>query len=217
MFIGHYAVGFGLKKAAPRTSLGILLLAPLLLDLLWPVFLLLGWESARIEPGNTAFTPLAFTAYPWSHSLAMAAAWGLALAALYVVRTRRWVVGGWLVLGVLSHWVLDAISHRPDVPLAPGAATLVGLGLWNSVPATVLVEITLFGAGLWLYLSTTRPRDRVGKYGLWSLVLVLLFMYAGAATGSPPPSVKTLALIDLGAWTFPLWAAWVDRHRETES
>ena len=85
MFIGHFAVGLALKRAAPRTSLGILVAAPQLLDLLWPWFLLLGWEHVRIEPGNTAFTPLAFDSYPISHSLLMAVVW----AGVFVLLTRR--------------------------------------------------------------------------------------------------------------------------------
>ena len=119
MFIGHFAVALAAKKAAPKTSLGTLILAAQLPDLLWPIFLLLGVEHARISPGATAVTPLDFTSYPLSHSLLADIGWGLLLAGLYLL-TRRNLRGGFLLaLLVLSHWLLDALSHRPDLPLWP--------------------------------------------------------------------------------------------------
>jgi hypothetical protein len=81
MFVGHLAVAFGVKSMTPRIPLGWLVAASFGLDLLWPVFLLVGIENVRIDPGNTALTPLAFDNYPWSHSLAMVLVWaGLAAA-----------------------------------------------------------------------------------------------------------------------------------------
>ena len=140
MFIGHVAVGLASKRLAPGTSLGLLVAAPLAVDLLWPVFVLAGWEQVRVAPGDTAVTPLEFISYPWSHSLLMAVVWSVLAASAYWL-WRRYRAGA-LVLGagVLSHWVLDAISHRPDLPLYPGSSIKIGLGLWNSVPATIAVE-----------------------------------------------------------------------------
>ncbi len=213
MFIGHFAVGFASKRMAPRASLGVLIAAPLLLDLLWPIFLLLGWESVRIDPGNTAFTPLVFDSYPISHSLVTSIGWALLFALSYwsLTRDRRaaWVIG----LGVASHWVLDFVTHRPDMPVAPGGAARLGLGLWNSVPATIVVEGLMFAAGVWIYRATTLARDRIGHYGFVSLVALLIVLYADAAQGSPPPSVQVLKTVSLGIWMFPFLAAWVDRHR----
>ena len=77
MYIGHFAVAFAAKRVAPKASLGVLLAAAMFIDLIWPVFLLLGWERVRIDPGNTAFTPLDFVSYPYSHSLAMTLLWAL--------------------------------------------------------------------------------------------------------------------------------------------
>lgn len=212
MFIGHFAVGFAAKRIAPRTNLGLLLAAPLALDLLWPLFLLAGWERVRIDPGNTAFTPLAFDSYPWSHSLVMSIVWGALLAGLSWWRTadRR----GALVLAaaVVSHWVCDWITHRPDMPLWPGHSPLLGLGLWNSIPATIVVESVLFVAGVKLYTGVTRARDRTGVWSLWSLVVLLGVLYAATAN-SPPPAVSALAVMGLVAWLFPLWGWWIDRHR----
>ena len=215
MFIGHAALGFASRRAAPRPSLAWLLAAPWLLDLLWPVFLLLGIEKVEIAPGDTAFTPLHFTSYPWSHSLLMALVWSVLFAAAYRARTRdtrgAWVIGAL----VTSHWVLDAIAHRADMPLAPGLGAKVGLGLWNSVPATFAVEGALFAMGLAIYLRATRAKDRRGAIGLWALVVFVVGIYASSSIGPPPPTTTAIAWVTVvfGAVIVP-WAAWIDRHRE---
>jgi membrane-bound metal-dependent hydrolase YbcI (DUF457 family) len=213
MFIGHFAVGFAAKRVAPRVSLGALIAAPLLLDLLWPIFLLTGLESVRIDPGNTAFTPLDLHDYPYTHSLVGAVGWSLLAAALFwaVTRYRR---GAWVIAaGVFSHWVLDLVTHRPDMPLYPGSATLVGLGLWNSRTATIVVEVAMFVAAVWLYARTTQPRNRRGAVTLWSLVALLLVFYAGNAFGPPPPNERMIAIAALAAWIFVPWTWWIDRNR----
>lgn len=213
MFIGHFAVGFALKRVAPRTSLGVLMAAPQFLDLLWPWFLLLGWEHVRIDPGNTAFTPLAFDSYPISHSLVMAIVWGVAFGGLYLLRTHNRIAAIWIAAAVVSHWVLDWITHRPDLPILPGDSTKVGLGLWNSVPATLIVESAMFAAGVWVYARATRARDGIGRVTFWIYVAVLALIYAGNVLGPPPPDTHSLAILALGVWLFPPWAAWFDRHR----
>jgi membrane-bound metal-dependent hydrolase YbcI (DUF457 family) len=137
MFIGHFAVGLASKQVAPTASLGVLIAAPLLLDLMWPFLLLADWEKVRIDVGNTAFTPLEFISYPYSHSLAMAIVWA-ALVGLGYWTVTRYPTGAMMIgLGVVSHWVFDAVTHRPDLPLFPGGSTRVGLGLWNSVSGTL--------------------------------------------------------------------------------
>ncbi|MHB8419076.1 MAG: metal-dependent hydrolase [Myxococcales bacterium] len=213
MFIGHFAVGFAGKRFAPRTSLGFLLAAPLLLDLLWPLFLLAGWESVRVDPGNTRFTPLDLHDYPYTHSLAGAVVWSLAFAALYFAFRRDFRVAALLALGVFSHWILDFLTHRPDMPLWPGSATTVGLGLWNSVAGTLAVEISMFVAGVWIYAAATRPKDRTGTLAFWGLVAFLAILYVAIAVGPPPPSPRAIAIGQLFSWLFVLWAVWLDRHR----
>lgn len=213
MFIGHAAVALAAKKLAPEASLGVLLAAATWLDLAWPVLLLLGLETVRIDPGNTAFTPLDFVSYPWTHSLVMALAWSVlfALALSPWVRTRR----ARLVLAALvfSHWLLDFVVHRPDLPLAPGDSPKLGLGLWNSVPATLLVEGLLAIAGAWAYQRATQARDATGRYALWSLLVFLLAIWLSALVSPPPPSERAVAWVGIAAWLLPLWAAWADRHR----
>ena len=169
MFIGHFGMGFGAKAAARRASLGTLFLSAQFLDLLWPSLLLLGVEQVRISPGITAVTPLDFVHYPVSHGLLAVVLWATLLAVVYQL-VRRYSTGAVVVwFLVVSHWVLDFITHRPDLPLYPGSR-LVGLDLWASMPATVVVESLLFGIGLWLY-ARERPSPWTGsagsRYGVW--------------------------------------------------
>ena len=214
MFLGHFAVGFAAKRAAPESSLGPLLAAPLLPDLLWPIFLSIGWERVRIDPGNTAFTPLAFVSYPISHSLLATLGWAVGFALAYFALTRYLTGAVVIALGVVSHWILDAVSHRPDMPLYPGGETLVGLGLWNSVSGTVIVEGLMFTGGVWAYATATRPRDRTGRYAFWSLVGFLAVLYVGNVMGPAPPDSRALVIVGLCAWLLPFWAWWADRHRD---
>jgi hypothetical protein len=213
MFIGHFAVGFVGKRVAPRTSLAVLIAAPLLLDMLWPVFLLLGWERVRIDPGNTRFTPLDFTYYPWSHSLLMSVAWATIFALIYhlVTRYRPGTLIVWM--GVVSHWVLDWISHRPDMPLYPGGPRF-GLGLWNSVAGTLVVELSMFAAGVWLYARATRAKDRIGRYAFIGYVALLLLIYIGDRFSGPPPGAAAIAWTGIAAMLILIpWAWWFDHHR----
>jgi membrane-bound metal-dependent hydrolase YbcI (DUF457 family) len=212
MFIGHYAVGFAAKRAAPGASLGVLIAAAGLADLLFPVFTLAGWEQVRIEPGATAVAPFAFI-YPLSHSLLTGVGWAVLFAALYWVWTRYMAGAVTIALAVVSHWLLDLVTHRPDLPLYPGGTTLAGLGLWNSVAGTVAVEGLLFVAGVWVYAAMTRPRDRTGRYAFWSFVALLVVLYAASLLGPSPPSMTAMAVVGLLAWLFVFWAAWFDRHR----
>ena len=212
MFIGHFALGFAAKRAAPRLSLAVLFAAAQLADLMWPFLLAAGIEQVRIEPGITAFTPLDFVSYPYSHSLLFLAIWGVlfGLICAGVARDRRMV--GLIAALVVSHWVLDWITHRPDMPLYPGSEKL-GLGLWNSVPGTIAVELTMFAAGVWAYVRATRPRDRVGRRGFAAFVGFLLATYA-VSLGPPPPSVTVLVVSAVvGAGILLFWAWWFDRHR----
>jgi hypothetical protein len=214
MFVGHFGLGFGAKKTAPVVSLGTLFLACQFADLLWPTLVLLGVERVEIEPGATAMTPLNFVSYPYSHSLVALCLWGAAAGTAYAfIRRGRRAAVLTLVLLVVSHWVLDVVTHRPDLPLTPHGPERLGLGLWFSIPATLAVELVLFGAGLALYLRTTAPRDRIGSIGLWSLVAFLLIVYFASSFGPPPPSATVVAWSAQAMWLLVLWGYWVDNHR----
>ena len=213
MFIGHNAVGFASKRLTPRVSLGWLMAAPILLDLLWPIFLLTGIEHVRIHPGDTRLTPLDFYDYPWTHSLAMSLAWSVAFALLYYAISRYGRGALILGLGVLSHWVFDFFVHRPDLPLWPGGPK-VGLGLWNHPMAEMAIEAGLFAIGILLYRDTTRPLDRTGSVGMWAFIIFLAAIFVLNAGGTPPPSARMVAWMALALWLLPFWAAWFDRHRQ---
>jgi hypothetical protein len=213
MFIGHFALGLAAKRAAPGVPLGVLFLAAQFADTLWPLFVMAGLERFRIDPGNTAFTPLDFVSYPYSHSLVMLAVWGALLGWVYRGADRR--AFSVIAALVVSHWALDVVTHRPDMPIYPGGSK-VGLGLWNSIPLTLLVEVPMFAAGAWIYLRATRARDAAGRWGFAALVVILLLIYAANAAGPPPPSVAAVSIIAFaGAILFTAWGWWADRHRQS--
>ena len=213
MFIGHLAVALGAKKVARKTSLGTLILSAQFVDLLWPIFLILGVEHVRINPGDTAVTPLYFYDYPISHSLVTAIGWSLLFGLVYFgikkYRTGAMVVG----LGVFSHWILDFISHRPDLPIAPGSHTFMGLGLWNSLPATMIVEGLMFVTGVFFYLRGTKPTDRIGTYAFWAFIIFLAIVWMANTFGPPPPDVNSIGYVGLSLWLLVAWGYWIDRHR----
>jgi hypothetical protein len=213
MFLGHFGLALGTKRAAPRTSLGALTFAAQFADELWPILLLLGVERATIVRGMPGALGLEFTYYPFSHSLLLSIVWGVLIGGAYY--TLRRDARAALVIGLLvvSHWFLDLPMHVRDLPLWPGASSpKVGWGIWHSIAATYVIEFTIFAGGLWAYLRATRARDRVGRWGLWAYVLVLAAIYV-ASNGPPPPSERVLAWSSLAIWVFPVWAWWVDKHR----
>jgi hypothetical protein len=217
MFIGHFALGFAAKPLVPRTSLATLIVAAQLVDLIWPILLLLGIEHVRVAGGTNPFLVLDFVDYPWTHSLLMGVVWAAAFALAY--RARTGYARGAAVCGalVLSHWVLDFVTHRADLPLVPGAGVRVGLGLWFSVPATVAVETALYVGGVAVYARTTRAADRAGSFGFWSFVVLVAVMYLASLAGGPPPSPKTVAVATLLGWALVSWVAWFDGHRVARS
>jgi hypothetical protein len=216
MFIGHFGVALAAKRVAPGPSLGTAVLAAQWADGLWPVLVLLGIEQVRIVPGVTTVTPLDFVSYPYSHSLVADVGWAALFAVAYGSLRKDWRGAAWLAALVMSHWVLDVVAHRPDMPTWPGGPKL-GLGVWNSLPATLLVEFALFGAGAWLYARATTPRDARGGILFWAFILVLAVIYVASVFGPPPPSVTALAVTGVLGWLFVAWGYWIDRHRALEA
>lgn len=215
MFIGHFAVGFAGKKFAPRTSLVVLLAAPLFLDLLWPVFLLFGWEHVRMVPGITHYNPLDLYDFPWSHSLLMSLVWATAFSLLYY-RATRYRAGGLVIwIGVVSHWILDWVTHRPDMPLYPVAVLALASAYGNHVAATMTVEIAMLGVGVWIYASVTRARDRIGRYAFYNYAIALLILFVGDRFDTALPTVSEIIWSGLIAEAVLLvWPWWFDHHRD---
>jgi hypothetical protein len=213
MFVGHFALGFAAKRTAPKLSLALLFAACQLADIIWPALVAAGIEQVRIAPGITAFTPLDFVSYPYSHSLVALCLWGTLLgSACWLLGTSRRAS---LIVAtlVVSHWILDVLSHRPDMPIYPGSA-LWGLGLWNSVPGTLAVELPLYGAGVWVYANATHARDSIGRWSFVGLTIFLLIVYVASVVAGPPPSVAAVSVAGLaGAVVVIIWSWWADRHR----
>jgi hypothetical protein len=215
MFLGHYALAFGAKRIAPSVSLGTLFMACQFADLLWPTLVLFGLERVEIDPGNTLVTPLNFVSYPYSHSLVMLLVWAAVFALLYRAIRRGAQPLSMITIAALvfSHFVLDVITHRPDMPITIGGVQKIGLGLWNYPGTTLAVESALFLIGAGLYVSVTREKDRVGQLGLLALIATLAAIYFAALYGPPPPSAAAVAVTGHLLWLFVLWAYWIDRHR----
>jgi hypothetical protein len=213
MFIGHTAAAFAAKKAAPQIRLGTLLLAAQFADLIFPLFVLFGAEHVMPAPGITAFTPYDFYDYPISHSLVTNIVWASIFAGIYFFKCREW--SGATILGctVLSHWMLDFLSHRPDMPIAPGLQWFVGLGLWNSIGWTIILESCMFAFGVYLYLRATVSRDSLGSLALWSFIGLEVFLYIGDIVSKTPVDGHTMALFSLTQWLIVPWGYWIDRHR----
>jgi len=215
MFIGHFGLGFAAKKVAPKPSLGTLLFASQFIDLLWPVFLILGWETVRIDVGNTVVTPLDFENYPISHSLFAVIIWAAVFSGVYYAIRKDIKSILWLGLLVISHWVLDLITHRPDLPLMPTSDSVkLGMELWSSLAATIVLEGLIFSAGVYLYVRTTRTRDKIGIFAFWGLVAFLVIIYINNLFGPPPPSVEPIGYVGLAQWILIVWGYWIDRHRD---
>jgi hypothetical protein len=217
MFLGHYGVAFALKRAEPKISLGTLFVAVQLADLLWGVFLLLGWEHVRILPDDNPLLTLQFYDYPISHSLVAALAWGLAAAALYYSwptrdTTRHWQAAALVGAAVASHWMLDLVVHVPDLPLASNDSPKVGLGLWRHFGASVALELVVLGAGVALYVARRSRRHPVRPVRLGVVLVLLVATYAASLFSPPPPSVAVIGMSDvvfmLGMGAL---AAWADR------
>ena len=214
MFIGHFAVGFAGKRAAPNSPLAGLFSAALFADILWPVLVAMGAEHVRIAPGDTVMTPLEFVSYPWSHSLLMLIIWGALFAAFYRSRPDGKRTGLVLALLVVSHYVLDWITHKPDMPLWPRGPRY-GLSLWNNPAATMTVELAMFAIGVFLYAKSTRSLDKVGSIAFWAFVIFIGGFYVVSSLNPlPPPSISAIWISALIATAIVLlWTGWFDRHR----
>jgi hypothetical protein len=198
MFVGHYGVSFAAKRAAPTVPLWALFIAVQLLDVFWAPFILLGIEKARIVPGITASNPLDLYYMPYTHSLVAAILWSAGAFLVYRLVAPRGPAGAAaLVVGlaVLSHWMLDFLVHRPDLPLYDDTAK-VGLGLWNVPGVAFALEAALLFGGMWLYFGTGVVR----RLPMLVFGLVMLGIQAYVFFGPPPASDKAAAWTALGAY-----------------
>lgn len=216
MFVGHLAVGLAAKRIEPRVSIGTWMLAAMLADLLAFCLFIAGIEHAGIMPGVE--TNRFLGDIPYSHSLLMDLGWAVLFAIVYFV-FRRDARAAWLLCAaVVSHWLLDFISHRPDMQLAPSLPAGFGLGLWNSIPATLIVEGGVWLIAVILYVRITRPKTRAGRYMFWAgVILFTLAWYGNITAGIQSDSVRAgiSGLIFVGVMI--AWAYWMNRVRPVAS
>lgn len=212
MFVGHYAIGFSGKKLAPRVSLGVFVLAAIAADILWSVLLLSGVEQVEFTSGKGAGQYFKGLNIGLSHSLAMDLVWAVLLAAgvyLFTQYARGAVI---VFLAVLSHWVLDVISHRPDMPIWPGQGPRLGLGLWTSLPMTLLVEGGVWTLALAVYVTSHVFSSRARLWGFWVGGLILTLIWYGNITGPPPANARSASIFSLLIFSISvIWAIWIDR------
>ncbi|HYO97360.1 MAG TPA: hypothetical protein VER33_22770 [Polyangiaceae bacterium] len=214
MFVGHFGLALASKRVTPHLNVGILMLAAQTLDVVWPLLVLSRLEAVSIDPSNTPANPLVFEHYPYSHSLLAALLWGMAfalVARLAKASTREAAV---LAALVVSHWALDWLMHVPDLPLGLGAGRKFGLGLWQSVPASIAIELGFLACGAWLYFRQTRARNTAGRVAMPALLLMLGLIQLASFLGPPPPSADAVAISALGMWLFFAIAFWADRQRD---
>ncbi|HYL35759.1 MAG TPA: metal-dependent hydrolase [Bryobacteraceae bacterium] len=212
MLVGHLAVALGAKRAEPRLSLGTLTLSAQLPDLIAFPLLIAGVERFEAVPGATINRSIGNI--PYSHSLLADAVWGAIFAGVYFL-WRRHARGAWILFGaVLSHWVLDVISHRPDMLLAPGGHTLFGLQLWNSMPATLLVEGGLWLAAIIVYVRSTKASGQAGTLAFWAGVALMTLAWYGNITSGMDTNPVRAGVSGLVFFSLIVaWAGWMDHAR----
>jgi len=217
MLVGHFGVGLAAKRVARETSAGTLMLASLLPDFLAWILLLAGVEHARIHPGITRTNALDLYDISISHSLLMDAIWGFLFAGAYFLWRRHWRAS-WVILAVvLSHWLLDFLSHRPDMPLAPGVHQYFGLGLYNSPLAILLVEGLIWFTGIIVYARCTRPKKHIGAYLFWSVAVLLTALWLASLGGAAPSNMLRAGISSLIFFAIVvLWAYLIDFLRSAK-
>ncbi|HBA27170.1 MAG TPA: hypothetical protein DCY98_07255 [Nitrospinae bacterium] len=219
MFIGHYGVALAAKKVDKNISLGLLFFATQFVDILFFVLILMGIERMSIVPGITAANPLDFTYYPYSHSLTASLLWaGLFFVVFKITSSisgsRNNRIALVVAAIVLSHFFLDVIVHRPDLPLFGDDSYKLGLGLWNYVISSSLIEILILVAGLWLYLKSTKSITFGGKYGMIIFAVFLIMMQMASLFMPPPPDIRGFATFGLVYQLMVVGVvSWLDRKR----
>ncbi len=217
MFVGHLGVGLAMKKADQRVNLGLLFFAAMLLDVLLWIFVLLGVERVIIPPNFPELHYLTFY-FPYSHSLVGALVWsGLAFGiAKYVLfREKDWGAhaAGVVAIVVFSHFVLDFLSHVPDLPIV-GDSFKIGFGLNKNIWVELGLEVLLAAIGLVVYWRSVTGTNRLARYGLIALMVLLSALTALGAMSPAAPAptdaaISALVMIPLVSSI----AFWLDRKR----
>lgn len=215
MFIGHFSVALAAAAHPKAPKLGVLIAASQLVDIGFFTLMIAGVERMRLVPGATVMNPMDLYFMPYTHSLLGSAVWALGFGLLVGAIMRSRVAG--LIAGavVLSHWLLDFLTHRPDLGIV-GDSDKVGLGLWNHPTIAMPLELALIGLGFLLYARATRPKSPSGRWSLWVFAAVLLVMQAIDWLGPKPTQVDlTLPLMALAGYGVAIaLGLWIGATRE---
>ncbi len=215
MFIGHYGPSFAIKAIRPAIPIWLLFIAVQLVDIAWAILVFLGIEKVRIVPGITASNPLDLYYMPYTHSLVGAGLW--AAAAIVLCKplrgVRNWSAAAWMGAAVFSHWLLDWLVHRPDLPLYDDTMK-VGLGIWNYPAIALALEALLLFGGMIMYLRRTQAINAIGRLGPPVFGILMLAIQGYIFFGPPPASPGAAAITALLSYfVFAVVAHWLDRQR----
>jgi hypothetical protein len=219
MFIGHFGIGLALKRADKNLSLGFLFVAVQLSDLIYGVTPLVGVEKVSIIAGTSPLTSAEYIFFPYSHSLAATLLLAGLVALIFLIAPfktgfPRSKTALFMATAVISHFVLDVISHNPDIDLLGNGAYRIGFGLWNYPFTSYIVETLLLIGGLWIYMRSTKGEDFIGHYGLPILSLVLLILNGVNTFILYPTNVESFAATMLAVYlATAIIAFWLDRKR----
>jgi hypothetical protein len=214
MLVGHFALGLAAKRIEPKISLGTFMLAAMVADFLWCVFMIAGIEHIEIKPGLGAANSIIADRIAFSHSLITNTIWAALFASAYYLKRRNRRGAFVLFFVVISHWVLDFIAHNPDMPLAPGVQKYFGLGLWTSIPLTIVIEGGFWLLALILYIRVTQSKSRLGIYGFWGVVGFLTLAWYKNIAGPPPSNPAAMGISSLIFFSLIVgWSYWMNRLR----
>lgn len=201
MLAGHIGVALAVGSTERRVNVGVFIAAALLLDLVLWLFVLLGIESVSIPPDFETTRQVEFV-FPYSHGLLAAAVWSVAAGAIGSwaysrLQQQRWRIGSLIAAAAFSHWLLDALVHKPELPLAGGGSLQLGLGLWDAMPIAVGVEAAIVVLGVYLFVAGSRSsRGRSVALAVLGLAVLALTVF-GMTIAPPAPSAFAMALSSL--------------------
>jgi len=216
MLVGHFAVAFAAKQAEPKLSLGTLVVAALLADVVAFALMFAGLEGFHVVARDaTSFNASVVADLRYSHSLAIDVLLATLFAAAHFALRRDRRGAALICAAVLSHWPLDVISHPPDMALVPGTTRHVGLGLWSSIPATLIVEGVPWAIAVIVFVRATRARSTVDLAAFWIVVgFLTLAWYVNVKGSSVPPAPRAMAVSSSIFFGLAIaWAYWMDRVR----
>ena len=150
MIAGHFGFAALVKSREPTAPLWGLMLATVSLDVVFIPLLLTHVESVQpIHPGYGGLIIHADYTHSVVGMILISSVLGLAFLPRWGQR-----VAAVIALVAMSHWVLDLIVHRPDMPILPGNMgdlPRLGFGLWEQPRVAALLELVLVAAGTLMY------------------------------------------------------------------